>query len=301
MDHQSEEELPVVSLDQLRAPNWLDKLPEGRRRLLARRIEGTAPEEWLIDANHGSTIDSQLSAGRERFLSLPEPFYMVRLGDAELALMASGYRPFLLKDVDTCLRFCGLSRRALHLRSELLISLQRAHLVGLHQNWESVRRLTSVVLKLCGFRLPLPTGVEVHLPYRLLADGTLFSFLADRRVLLIGHLAPLLSARLRERCFLESNRFLGPIDRMIDAGSVGTKDRNEGAWNDLDEIMQQARRHDYEIALVSCGAPAKLLCKRLFEEGKTALDVGFVFDALLGDGERRLRPVLKDIPWPVQC
>ena len=49
---------------------------------------------------------------------------------------------------------------------------------------------------------------------------------------------------------------------------------------------------------LGCGAIAKILASRIQKLGRTALDVGFVFDALLGNPARTERAVLKETKWP---
>lgn len=81
---------------------------------------------------------------------------------------------------------------------------------------------------------------------------------------------------------------------------VPTRLRTEGgATRDHKVVLRLLDGFDYDVALLSCGVAAKPLTWRIRSEtGRTALDTGFVFNALLGDRERTNRPVLKDVSWP---
>lgn len=283
----------------LEARVWFDELTEADRRpieSLRKKAENVGTR--ILPYNHGDDIASQLEAGKKRFLSCKEPFSLVRIGDCEIGLLSAGCIP-VKHDLGTQFQFAGLSRQSLHLRKDFISAVKEADLLGLQQNWPEICLKTGTLLFMLGMQVPPDNGVEVHLPYKLLVDGTLFGYLAGKRVLLIGAAARRLADCLGLKGFLDAYGFLGPLEKMKVAGVIETKTREAGgAWADYERVVKEASKVDYDVALLACGAVAKPLAWRLKESGKTALDVGFVFDVLMGNDERRLRPVLKDVAWP---
>jgi hypothetical protein len=289
-----------LGADRLALRTWYDELSAQEVAVLELPSEPPANPVRILPQEHGDSLEEQLTVGKRLFLSARHPFYLARLGDAEAALVGSGYqgptKP--LRTLASYLKFCGLSRECLHMRPEFILALKDATFLGVHQDWEEVRLATATILGLSGFPVPPPNAVEVHLPYKLLIDGSLISFLSGKRVLLIGHLAPELMRRWKEPAFVEAYSRFGRFDQVPVIGAIGAKKRGEGLWKDIDLITALADKYDYDVALLACGAPAKILARRIHSRGKTALDVGFVFDALLGDPERRKRPILRETSWP---
>jgi len=278
---------------------WFDRLSEAERRPLEelrKRAENIGSR--VIPYDQGDDIATQLEAGEKRFLECSEPFSLVRIGDCEIGLLGAGVIP-VQHDLETQFRFAGLSRDSLSLRKDFIAAVKETELLGLQQNWPEIGHKTAMLLFMLGMQVPPPHGVEVHLPYKMLIDGLLFGFLAGRKVLLVGAGARRLADCFSLKGFLDAYGFLGPIEKMKVAGVIETRTRETGgAWADYERVVLEAYKIDYDIALLACGAMAKPLAWRLKKSGKTALDVGFVFDALMGNEERQRRPVLKDVVWP---
>ena len=252
----------------------------------------------MLPYHHGDDIAAQLEAGKKRFLACKEPFSLVRIGDCEIGLLGAGVVP-VQHDLETQFRFAGLSRDSLPLRKDFISAVKETELLGLQQNWPEIAHKTGTLLFMLGMQVPPEHGVEVHLPYKLLVDGTLFGYLAGKKVLLIGAGARRLADCFSIKGFLDAYGFLGPIEKVKVAGVIETRSREAGgAWADYERVILEAGKIGYDVALLACGAAAKPLAWRLRKSGKTALDVGFVFDALMGNEERRHRPVLKDVEWP---
>lgn len=254
--------------------------------------------------NWGRWAD-ELEAGKEAFLRAKEPFYFASLGDAEMALLASGYM-YPTPELEGRLRACGFSRAFLSARKEFRDALKSATLLGLQQRWPGITEKIEVILQLCGFAMPPPNAVEVHLPYSMLADGSLFTFLAGRRVVLVGDKVAQVRDLFRNKAFLEAHQHLGPMEKtkIVDVYSTRPKapsvegSKTGGSWLDLEPATKWLARNDYDIAILGCGAVANFLARRIHATGRTAIDVGFVFEALLGNDQRNVRPVLRDVIWP---
>lgn len=262
------------------------------------------PAPRIIPLGHGNTMEEQLLAGRSKFLSRKEPFSLIRLGDFELGLLGALYFPF--GNASNCLstmmtRAGYAAQEALSLRKHLIEAVRFSPMVGVLENWETQRIETAALMAMLNCSIPCARAVEIHLPYAMLVDGTLFSWLAGRRVLLIGNLAPRLLEAWKKPEFHRAYERFGPSSEVKVVDAISTSSREDGgAWKDFHAALQSAKRNDYDVALVASGAMAKPLAYRIWRLGKTALDVGFVFDALLREREdaRVLRPVLKDAWFP---
>lgn len=241
-----------------------------------------------------------MAAAVDRFRRAQDPFALVRVGDSDLALLGAGFVPRSSPNRFEWYRLAsGFGRTALSVRERFIAAVGGADLVGLHQNWEAVARSTATMLTMLGLPVPHPNGVEVHLPYRLLTNGMLFERLVGRRVLLVGLLAPRLRDVWMSAEFRRAYSQWGDSGSINVVGAVATRPREDGgAARDYESTLREVRRHDFDVALLACGAAAKPLAWELRNDGRTALDVGFVFDALLGDPEREVRPFLRDARWP---
>lgn len=274
---------------------WFDELSQEEQAQLKEFHAHSIVSTRIIPDEHGPDIAHQLEAGRRRFLGCSDPFCLVRIGDCEIGLLGAG----LITDASDLPRqlwHTGFSREAFFLRRAFFHAIGESTLVGLQENWPAIRTHTGTLLRMMGFTLPLSNGIEVHVPYKLLVDGTLFRYLAGKKTLLVGSGASKLRDCLNNPQFLDLHAFLGPLDQMKIAGAIQAPARN--AYTDYERIISAAEEIDFDVALISCGGIAKPLAWRLWKKGKTALDVGFVFDALLGNPERQFRPVLRDVQWP---
>lgn len=249
--------------------------------------------------------EDELVEAKRRFMEAKHPFHFASLGDAELALLGFGF-PWKTNEISNRLRACGFSRLSGGLRQEFRTALKEAALLGLHQRWPPITEITARVLILCGFEIPAPNAVEVHLPYKMFADGSLFCYLAKKRIVLVGDKVRELNRRLHDAGFIEAHSFLGPIGGLNIVGIFETRAKAStvelaptgGAGLDVDRASEWLKKTDFDIALLGCGAVANILGYRSVQYGKTAIDVGFVFEALLGNSQRDVRPILKEIKWP---
>lgn len=294
----------MIQFDQL--DRWYtDLTPSEQEEIHQLKAEkAPTPPERILLFGHGKTMEEQLQAGKRKFLSRHEPFSLIRLGDFELGLLGALYFPF--GNASNCLstmmtRAGYASPESLSLRSHLIEAVRLSAMVGVLENWDTQRVETGALMQMLDCPLPCPRAVEIHLPYALLVDGTLFSWLAGRRVLLIGNLAPKLFEAWKKPAFHRAHEHFGPSSKVNIVDAIQTSSREDGgAWKDLDFVLKCAERKDYDVALVASGAVAKPLAYRISRMGRTALDVGFVFDALLREREdaRVSRPVLMNARFP---
>lgn len=298
-------ECSVIRFDELDI--WFTHLnpsqQEEIRQLKAKKVPN--PPQRILPLDHGDTMKAQLEVGKKRFLSEKEPFSFLRIGDFELGLLGAMYFPF--GNASNCFptmmgRAGYYAPEAFGLRKHFIAAVRESAIVGVLENWDTQRVETAAILAMLDCEVPLPRAVEIHLPYSLLVDGTLFSWLSDRKVLLIGSLAPKLLEAWKLSAFHKAHEHFGPSSKIKIVGAIPTSSREAGgAWRDFDFALRCAERTDYDVALVASGSMAKPLVHRIWKLGRTAIDVGFVFDALLREREdaRVSRPVLMNAEFPM--
>lgn len=280
---------------------WFDDLPEGQKQAIRELHQKSAKADaWLIPEAHGPNMTAQLETAKRKFLECPEPFCLVRIGDSELGLLGAGFLPpGTPKDMKWYRFRGGFNPASFGLRRVFIDAIRNAEMVGVQQNWKPIRESTGTTLRMLGLPVPLSNGVEVHISYKLLVDGTLFSWLAGRRVVLIGGFAGKLMEAWKTAPFHRAYKRWGPVERAAIVGAIPMPLRNDGgAATQYEAVLRKLKTMQYDVALLSCGVTAKPLAWTLRNMGKTALDIGFVFNALLGDPERHKRPVLREASWP---
>ena len=282
---------------------WFADLPASQQNeWLAYRdeIASATTKTRLLPGLHGSDIQTQLWTARREFELLRDPFLLVRVSDSELGFLGAGLLPpSAPQPIEWYAYRGGFGPDALPHRPAYIEAIRNATMVGLQQNWEPITRASSVLLRMLGFEPPLANGVEVHVNYDLLVTGRLFGHLAGKRVVFVGWLGPRLADVWRDQRFRAGYRRFGPMDRIDVVGAVPMPSRDEGgAFTGYDAARTALETIDFDVALLACGVAAKPLAWDIYGMGKTALDVGFVFNALLGDDERTKRPVLREVDWP---
>jgi hypothetical protein len=286
---------------------WWDQLsPAEQAELRATHPPLDKLPKRLLPDSHGHGLNAHLDASIKRFNDLAaagKPFYLARISDCEVAALGCHYFPHTPHPQGKQVYWmCGYDRNFLPYRKELIQAFKDAHILGVQQNWEPWRINSIAIFMMLGWPVPHPNAVDVHLPYKMLVDGTLFRYLEGKKVLLIGGLAPELARLWRIPVFAENYKQFGRLDRVKSVEAVGLAKRGErgGAYVDIDKATPGILKMDFDVALLSAGVPAKILARRIWTTGRTALDVGFVFDALLGDRERTMRPAMRDIQWPAR-
>ncbi len=241
-----------------------------------------------------------MEAAKKIFFAAKEPFCLLRVSDSELCLLGAHYLPEEVpQPISWYIGRGDLQNFTPAIRRTFIDSLQKVEMVGLQQNWKPITEASAILLKMVEIPLPMPNSVDVHLPYQLLADGSLFRWLEGKRVLLIGYLGPKLAEAWKTKEFQDAYRSWGPVDKATIVGSIRMGSKAEGgAFKDYETAIRELDKYRYDVALLSCGITAKPLAWEIRQRNITAVDVGFVFNALLGGGERTQRPILRDVKWP---
>lgn len=263
-------------------PRWLDQLP--------------IP---LLPHEHGKTLESQMEFGVKvfrEFVDSGRPFSLIRLSDGDLAILSAGLFPLIREGVsiDELLVSSGMDRNGFEFRSLLIDAVTRTDLLGLQQNWNSVAKVTLASLNLLGINIPVPYGIEVHVPYSLLTKGLLFEFLENKKVLIVGSLAEDLANFLQDESLCKKYSFVRPLRNL---SYIKTPDKISRAYTEYNSILEKVLKSEFDVAIVGFGVYAKPLCVAIRDSGRIGLDIGFCFDAILGHPARKLRPILRDINW----
>jgi hypothetical protein len=288
--------------DWLGLGTWWDEASKASQACVEKQAVQVVPKEVLPLPYAGvwGRWDEELEVGKQRLLSMKKPFCFTSLGDAELVLIASGYT-YPPQELAGRLHACGFTRGTLSYRKAFMDALRGSELLGLHQRWKPVTDKTYKILALAGFDMPPANAVEVHLPYKMMIDKSLFEYVAGKRVVLVGDKGPAIQAKLKDAEFVKTySELFGPLGEMEVVGNFQTKAKGcgGGSWTDLDAATKWLMGANFDVALLACGAVATLLATRIRDSGRVALDVGFVIEALLGHSQRSVRPILRDVKWP---
>ncbi len=227
---------------------------------------------------------------REMIEAVPDrrPFSLVRLGDNEVRLLGYGLVPIgertlaeeaahlrLHTGVDPLALTLGGLRR---LREEFLATAREADVLATHRftvnaDWhEEAERVLG--------HLGLPYGpreVDVAWNAEVLDRGFLLPLLGMGRVLLIGNPAPKWARLLGDPGYRERYAFVGMPRGEIDlAGAIFVPHEGTAAFDRLEQLWDEVRRHEFDLALVAASVVGKLLVGRIRRElGKVALDIGW--------------------------
>ncbi|QHW35239.1 hypothetical protein GZH47_23175 [Paenibacillus rhizovicinus] len=210
----------------------------------------------------------QVFAEMEAAIAEQRPCSVVRLGDGELLTLAQEgvYDAATIQREGGFLPYAGVRPPDLNARDQLAESVRQAHIVGVplsrRKHFQPLLHpvLRSHHLAPAGMRL---TTSAVN--YSLHQAGLLNTLLSGKQLLIIGNVAPALAHVLSQRGFHVSG-VISPV-RGVD---------------DVERVMNEIRGSEFNLALVSAGIAAVILCTRIARElGKTALDFGHMADGIV--------------------
>ena len=233
---------------------------EGLRQLEARRIALLQTDEVV------SRIDQALLSDNG--------YALIRFGDGELLTLAQD-TVLTVQEVQTVapwLQLSGVSIPDLDARDRLAEAFSRADLVGVPTS----RFMTygALFLRLASHyswpieQSPLTSSV---VNYAIYEHTDLYQrILRNNKVLLIGNR----SAKLQT--VLENSGFTTVTGHIAVEG-----------MSSITSALQEADQYDFDVALVAAGIPACIICPRLRDRGKVAIDFGHLADGL-ADGNLKL-------------
>ena len=228
-------------------------------------------------------LREMIEATRDR-----RPFSLVRLGDNEVRLLGYGLVPIgertLAEEAAHLRLHTGVDPLALtleglrRLQDEFLATAREADVLATHRftvnaDWhEEAERVLG--------HLGLPYGdreVDVAWNAEILDRGFLLPLLGMGRVLLIGNPAPKWARLLADPAYRERYALVGmPRDEIDLAGAIFVPHEGTAAFDRLEGLWDEVRRHEFDLALVAASVVGKLLVGRIRRDlGKVALDIGW--------------------------
>lgn len=197
-------------------------------------------------------------------------YSVIRLGDGELIFLSHD----VLYPTDSItnnprfnfLSYAGVQLPNHGLRDQLTETLLEADALGMPiARYPTFQNLFTKLSKHYKWNLEKMNLVSSNIHYEILRYTTLLDeLLKDYKVLLIGN-------RMAEG--LEYFRELGYKNVV---GNIPVK-----GINSVQSVIEQAGQFDYDVALVSAGIPANLICVNLAKRNKVAIDFGHAIDSLL--------------------
>ncbi|MFC4099615.1 GT-D fold domain-containing protein [Paenibacillus xanthanilyticus] len=251
-------------LEQLVPPGAL--LEEiGLREVLAAGLAARAPQ--LYPLAEPALVYEELTHAIES----KQPYALVRLGDGELLTLAQDtvFDAETIRREGRFLPYAGVTPPDLAARDLVAMAVRQANRVGVPvARRKHFQLLLHPVLRHHGID---PAGLRLTsstINYGLQQSGLLPHLLTGRRLLLIGDKAPALAEALVSRGFTVTG-IVSPVN----------------GFAAIDRVIHEASFIEYDLALVSAGVPAVVICWRLATEfGRVALDFGHLADAL-GKGQ----------------
>jgi hypothetical protein len=229
----------------------------------------------MMDLRKHMIPSQQVEALIIHSLKLHKPLSLIRINDGENR--ALGYERFVTKkQLPHWYRYTGVDEPNESIRRALLQSIKDADIVGFpSQDHILFRPLSEKILAYYKLRPKYICNGAVN--RYLLKNGGLERIIRGRKVLLIGLTIGKVSAQLK--------KMGGTI--------VGTEKVN--GFTDIPRVMRRIAAYpDYELALVSAGIPAKIICTQISKRfGKVALDMGHIPELILYPN-KRYGQIMKD-------
>ncbi|MBW7474516.1 succinyl-CoA synthetase [Paenibacillus oenotherae] len=238
-------------------------LPEvSLREVIAAGIDVLSPRMLPLIGVH------EVFAEMEQAIQAEQPCAVVRLGDGELLALSQEVvydGPTVLHE-GKFLPYAGVTPPDLMARDQLALAVQHAQIVGVPlSRRKHFQPLLHPVLRGHGIHPGSLRMTTSTINYGLYQEGLLLRLLAGRKLLLIGNAAPPLAVLLQERGYTVSG-IISPVN----------------GFPDIERVMSEVRDAVFDLALVSAGIPAVVICWRIAaERGKVALDFGHMADTIV--------------------
>ncbi|WDH97939.1 GT-D fold domain-containing glycosyltransferase [Paenibacillus urinalis] len=200
-------------------------------------------------------------------------FSLVRLGDGELLTLAYGtvISSTEAHELGAFLPYAGVPLPDASVQSLLLDSIMKADYVGVPMSRRpEFQMLLFAVSRHYGWSLTQNRLTSSLINYQLHHHGLLLPILAEQRVLLIG------------------NRAAETADLMRKQGVnvTGSVSPVRG-FEDIERVLEECRRYEFDICLIAAGVPAVVLCQRIAsEDKKVAIDIGHLADQMIQESQQ---------------
>ncbi|MFB9330239.1 GT-D fold domain-containing glycosyltransferase [Paenibacillus aurantiacus] len=232
------------------------------RDVLAAGLAASAPRMFPL-ADVGVVYEELTHA-----IETKQPYALVRLGDGELLTLAQDtlYDAETIRREGRFLPYAGVNAPDLAARDLVAAAIRQVNRVGVPlSRRKHFLPLLHPVLRHHGIDPDSMRLTSSTINYELQQSGLLTHLLSGKRLLLIGDMAPSLAETLVAWGFAVCG-VISPVN----------------GFASIDRVMQEASLIDFDLALVSAGVPAVVICWRLAAEfGRVALDFGHLADALV--------------------
>jgi hypothetical protein len=197
-----------------------------------------------------------------------KPLAVVRLGDGELLTMAQEavMSPEEVRAEGEFLSYAGIHVPDLETRDLLVQAVtEPSTIVGIPLlRMHNFQPLAFTVFRAYGLDYRMMKLTHSTINYAIYLEHALPQLVTGRKVLTVGNLAGPLAEVLRNHG-VEVVDYVSPVN--------GAKD--------VDRVMGEISQRDFDIALVSAGVSAVILCRRIASElGRVGLDFGHLADSM---------------------
>lgn len=224
----------------------------------------------LIHFQTASEVEQQL----KQALNDKQGFSVIRVGDGEILALAHDI--FVSSaEINNNYRLKGMGGFSVpnHEKRDLLVkNLLEANIVGIPEaRYPTYQRMFNQVAK--HFALPLnKMNLTTSLiNYKLNQETTfIHHVLENYRVLLIGNRS------IDGKEFFTKNGYTSIVGTIKVPG-----------FNSIQTVMEEVQNYEFDIAFVSAGVAANLICVQLAKQNKVALDFGHLLDGYIS-GQRIL-------------
>ncbi|MGF9891730.1 GT-D fold domain-containing glycosyltransferase [Priestia megaterium] len=225
-----------------------------------------ALEKDIILLKDAVEIESEI----KNALKEKKGYSLIRLGDGELLALAHdiSLRSEEMKENPRLnfLSYAGIDIPNHQFRDRLTRNILQASAIGIPTaRFPAYQRLFNQLSTL--YKLPLKKLNLTHsvINYHLNNSTTLYhDLLKNKKILLIGN-------KMEEGKEYFEKEGYNSIVAYITVKGIDS----------IDSVIEQTKLYDYDVALVSAGIPANIICVELAKMNKIALDFGYMIDNLL--------------------
>ena len=204
-------------------------------------------------------------------------FSLARFGIGEISYLSYPANGLFVQEFKRYVSYAGVSNAPEIIRRELVKSLRDTDIAGLIAPWrlDPWAKQTRTVLEQLKF---MPSkACCAWIMQSLLDEGTLWPWLSNKKVLLVGR-----RSKEAEIVFKEQGvQITGSIDL--------------NGYEELNRVQNELQSdQEWEIALISAGIPATILAPRIAKlTQKVAIDFGHALDMIIDGKEYKLSDLVK--------
>jgi|GEM_PF-515669 len=277
----------TVAKQALRVNDGIARVGTGDTSERAASPPNIDPAEDIID--HNPVADSNLMGSSQLMdmmleaLENKEPLSVVSVGQTEAFVMAQ----YAIYSEQEFMRHreaynanlgqkSGFMHRGIRFpnpqaRNDTVDAVRKANIIGYNTIEENARNLTEKVFAVYGIKPQLIYEANIRRVFMYSQVEKFESMLQDRKVLLIGSLAPEAKAALEMR-----------YQDKLRLDIVGAITIFE--YEEIPRVKDEISGYDFDLCLIAAGVNAVILASHIAEKyGKVAFDIGWGMQALITD------------------